>query len=163
LDVDFLSAAGLWDPSLEVMDTLHLARILFPDAASHSLPLLAAELALDQPHPHRALDDAEATRQLFLRLREEAIALDEPLKEAILALVAPYSWAVARFFAEALTAATPRPPVRQVATAGPPPIRAGQGDVTDDPARLLGLLAPGGALSQSLPEYEHRNFRCCWR
>src|SRR5207245_9333423 len=94
----------LWDAESDIRDTLDVARILMPAAASHSLPLLAIELGFSQPRPHRALDDADATRQLLLRLREEAAALDEGLKESILALVAPYGWAVARLFAEALTA-----------------------------------------------------------
>ncbi|HKC18651.1 MAG TPA: 3'-5' exonuclease, partial [Candidatus Dormibacteraeota bacterium] len=109
LDVDFLEAAGLWDPSQEILDTLDIARILLPAAASHSLPLLSTEMGFNQPRPHRALDDADATRQLLLRLREEAVGLDEGLKESMLALVAPYPWAVAGFFAEALTAANPNP------------------------------------------------------
>ncbi len=89
LDVDFLEAAGLWDPSQQILDTLDIARILLPTAASHSLPLLSTEMGFNQPRPHRALDDADATRQLLLRLREEAVALDEGLKESMLALVAP--------------------------------------------------------------------------
>ena len=110
LDTGFLVSAGLWEEGQEIIDTLHVARILIPAAPSHSLPLLAADLGLEQPRPHRALDDADATRQLFLRLREEAAALDEGLKEAMLALVAPYRWAEARFFAEALSAASSPPP-----------------------------------------------------
>src|SRR5207245_458259 len=73
----------------------------------HSLPLLATELGFGQPRPHRALDDADATRQLLLRLREEAVGLEEGLKESMLALVAPYMWPIARFFADALSAPNP--------------------------------------------------------
>src|SRR5437763_970804 len=100
-------AAGCWEAGRELVDTLHIARILLPQAASHSLPLLAAELGLEQPRPHRALDDADATRQLLMRLREEAAGLDEELKEKMLALVAPYGWAIASFFAEALALPAP--------------------------------------------------------
>src|SRR5947207_2277018 len=95
LDVDFLVSAGLWPAGLEILDTLDIARILMPDAASHSLPILVTELGLDQPRPHRALDDADATRQLFLRLRELGAGLDEGLKESMLVLVAPYGWPIA--------------------------------------------------------------------
>src|SRR5207245_2844095 len=109
LDVDFLVAAGHWDETAEILDTLDVARILMPAAASHSLPLLATELGFGQPRPHRALDDADATRQLLLRLREEAVGLEEGLKEPMLALVAPYTWPIARFFADALSAANPDP------------------------------------------------------
>jgi len=156
LDVEFLEAAGLWDPSQEILDTLDLARILLPAALSHSLPLLSTEMGISQPRPHRALDDADATRQLLLRLREEAVALDEGLKESMLALVAPYPWPVAQFFADALTASNPNPgpdtavsvePARRGKAADPPP---------DDPTAVAGLLGPEGPLANLLPGYEHR-------
>ena len=155
LDVDFLTAAGHWDGTSEILDTLDLARILMPGAPSHSLPLLATELGFSQPRPHRALDDADATRQLLLRLRDEAVTLDENLKESMLALVAPYAWPVARFFADALTApnpdATPSPAARAhahpEAKAGRPP---------DDPDVVAALLGPDGPLAGVLPGYEHR-------
>ena len=155
LDVDFLLAAGLWDPSLEILDTLDVARILLPGAASHSLPLLAVELGFSQPRPHRALDDADATRQLLLRLRDEAASLEEGLKESMLALVAPYEWSVARFFAEALAAPNPDPVPASAARVhlahsgkeGRPP---------DDPGLVAALLGPEGPLAGVLPGYEHR-------
>jgi len=156
LDVEFLEAAGLWDPTDQILDTLDLARILLPAAGSHSLPLLSTEMGFNQPRPHRALDDADATRQLLLRLREEAAALNEGLKESMLALVAPYQWPVARFFADALTAPNPNPEpeggvrleaaARGRSTAAPP----------DDPAAVAALLGPAGPLADMLPGYEHR-------
>ena len=156
LDVDFLTAAGLWDPSQEILDTLDVARILLPAAASHSLPLLATEMGFNQPRPHRALDDADATRQLLLRLRDEAVALDEGLKEAMVALVAPYVWPIARFFAEALTAPTPVP--EPEATERKESVVRGKAAETppDDPGSISALLGPGGPLAGSLPGYEHR-------
>jgi predicted DnaQ family exonuclease/DinG family helicase len=155
LDVDFLSAAGLWDPAIEILDTLDVARILLPGAASHSLPLLAIELGFSQPRPHRALDDADATRQLLLRLRDEAASLDEGLKESMLALVAPYEWSVARFFADSLSAPNPDP-------APVPAVRAHSADSgkaglpPDDPDLVAALLGPEGPLAGVLPGYEHR-------
>jgi predicted DnaQ family exonuclease/DinG family helicase len=156
LDVDFLAAAGLWDQSQQILDTLDVARILLPAATSHSLPVLATELGFNQPRPHRALDDADATRQLLLRLREESVALDEGLKEPMLALVAPYTWPIARFFAEALTAPNPSPEpavARRVESSSrgksatlPP----------DDPMVVAALLGPDGPLAGVLPGYEHR-------
>ncbi|HET9781978.1 MAG TPA: helicase C-terminal domain-containing protein [Candidatus Dormibacteraeota bacterium] len=156
LDVEFLEAAGLWDPADEILDTLDIARILLPSAASHSLPLLSTEMGFSQPRPHRALDDADATRQLLLRLREEAVALGEGLKESMLALVAPYPWAVARFFADALTAPNPNPePATAVeverSVRGKPPVPP-----PDDPAAVASLLGPEGPLAAVIPGYEHR-------
>src|SRR5438093_7663946 len=149
LDTGFLAAAGLWDGGREIIDTLHVARILLPHVPSHSLPLLAAELGLEQPRPHRALDDADATRQLFLRLREEAAGLEEGLKEALVALVAPYEWAVARFFADALTAPGPETvPAADLVVTGPSagagrrhlPAERGGALPADDPRQLVELL-----------------------
>src|SRR5256884_1811948 len=156
LDVDFLEAAGLWDPSQQILDTLDIARILLPTAASHSLPLLSTEMGFIQPRPHRALDDADATRQLLLRLREEAAALDQSLKESMVALVAPYEWPVARVFAAALTAPNPNPqPEIAVSVES-----AGRGRSAmvppEDPYVLAGLLGPEGPLADLLPGYEHR-------
>jgi predicted DnaQ family exonuclease/DinG family helicase len=156
LDVEFLETAGLWDPEQQILDTLDIARILLPAAVSHSLPLLSTEMGFTQPRPHRALDDADATRQLLLRLREEAIALDEGLKESMLALVAPYPWPVARFFADALTAPNPSPEPATAVRIEP----AGRGTRAERPpedaAALTALVGPEGPFAAALPGYEHR-------
>ncbi|TMB47408.1 MAG: hypothetical protein E6J53_02565 [Chloroflexi bacterium] len=156
LDVEFLTAAGLWDESQDILDTLDVARILLPGAGSHSLPLLSTEMGFTQPRPHRALDDADATRQLLLRLREEAIALDERLKESVLALVAPYVWPVARFFAEALTAPNPLPEPIDTVRVDSPPHRTAVEAPPDDPRQVAAMLGPDGPLAGLLPGYEHR-------
>jgi len=160
LDVDFLVAAGVWPQNREILDTLDVARILMPGAASHSLPVLAAELGLDQPRPHRALDDADATRQLLVRLRDLAAGLDERLKESIVSLVAPYGWAIASFFSEALTAHAPSP---RLPRPGPPaepnggPRQRGLSDgPPEDPSAVAALLGPDGVLASALPDYELR-------
>ena len=156
LDVDFLVAAGHWDESTEILDTLDVARILMPAAASHSLPLLASELGFGQPRPHRALDDADATRQLLLRLREEAVALEEGLKESMLALVAPYTWPLARFFADSLTAPNPDPMPASAVRAHTPHEAKAAGPPPNDPGLVAALLGPEGPLAGLLPGYEHR-------
>src|SRR5438132_9327259 len=53
------------DTGYELFDTLDLARIMLPMAPSHSLPHLSRQLGLAHPHPHRALSDADAARQLL--------------------------------------------------------------------------------------------------
>ncbi len=156
LDVDFLTAAGHWEQASEILDTLDVARILLPGAASHSLPLLATELGFSQPRPHRALDDADATRQLLLRLREEAAALDEGLKESLLALVAPYLWPIARFFADALTEPNPEPMAQSAGRAQAQHKTNPPTQPPDDPGLVAALLGPEGPLAGLLPGYEHR-------
>ena len=156
LDVEFLEAAGLWGPDQEILDTLDIARILLPTAASHSLPLLSTEMGFSQPRPHRALDDADATRQLLLRLRDEAGALDERLKESMLALVAAYPWSVARFFADALSAPNPSPEPETTVRVEPARRRRSGETPPDDPNAVAALLGPDGPLANVLAGYEHR-------
>src|ERR1700694_6281225 len=98
-------------------------------------------MGFTQPRPHRALDDADAPPQLLLRLRDEAAGLAEPLKESMLALVAPYEWSIARFFAEALTAPNPDP--GPVSTEGLDSARGRSAEPPpDDPAIVGAPLGP---------------------
>jgi len=159
-DLSFLRRNGVWPDEQEVLDTLDVARILLPEAASHSLPLLVTELGLEQPRPHRALDDADATRQLLLGLQDRAGALRPALKRALLDLCRPYDWPLARFFAEAVTAPALSPePDAEPRRTGPVHAATSSAETTepsDDPATLARLLAPGGPLAASLEDYEQR-------
>ena len=87
--------------------------------------------------------------------RDEAASLDESLKESMLALVAPYTWSIARFFAEALTAPNPDP-----GPAAAEVVDSGHGKAADappdDPGLMVALLGPEGPLAGLLPGYEHR-------
>src|SRR5260370_8962521 len=73
----------------------------------------------------------------------------------MLALVAPYAWPIARFFADGLTAPNPDPlpasavrvHAHHVAKSAQPP---------DDPDLVAALLGPDAPLAGLLPGYEHR-------
>ncbi|MBU7008314.1 PolC-type DNA polymerase III [Phosphitispora fastidiosa] len=54
-----------------VLDTLGLARALVPKLKKHKLKNLAAEFGVPLENHHRAVDDAEATAAIFLRLLEQ--------------------------------------------------------------------------------------------
>lgn len=155
LEIAFMDAAGIWPAGTRMLDTLDLSRVLLPDAPSHSLPQLALHLDLDQPRPHRAPDDADATRQLLLLLRRRAAELPNSLKEKMLALIAPYAWPVAGFLREALSAGATSPvaersPLTSVAVMAP------EDAPRDDLETLRGLLAPDGPLATTFPQYEQR-------
>ena len=155
LEVGFLSAAGYAELGEDMLDTLDLARILLPRAPSHSLPELARELGLTQPNAHRAFDDADATRQLLLRLMQKAGDLPARLLERMQWLCDPYPWRIARFFREEVerpTAGTDgpsRPPPAR------PPVRPRRSP-PEDPDRLAALLGPQGTLARALPDFEYR-------
>lgn len=69
-DTDFLSNAGLEITNPEY-DTYELAGILLPNLPSYSLEILSKILKLKHEEKHRALDDAIASKELFLTLLEK--------------------------------------------------------------------------------------------
>ena len=99
-DRAFLAAAarrlGLRLPRARWVDTLALARALWPRRSGYSLAALKKELGLPG-QGHRALPDAEAAGWVFLALlsrlsslpREELVRLSSQLPESVWQLVAP--------------------------------------------------------------------------
>lgn len=59
-----------------VLDTLGLARALLPKLKNHKLKNLAEEFSVPLEKHHRAVDDAEATALIFLKLLEMLISRD---------------------------------------------------------------------------------------
>ncbi|MFN2451919.1 MAG: helicase C-terminal domain-containing protein [Candidatus Dormibacteria bacterium] len=82
----------------EVLDTLELARVLLPVAASHSLPQLSRDLGLVHLRPHRADSDAGATRDLLLHLLAVAAALPGETLRLMGSLVEPLRSPLRSFF-----------------------------------------------------------------
>ena len=61
------------------VDTVGIARILLPNQAKHKLDAVAKTLGISLENHHRAVDDAEATAEIFLKfipMLEEAGAKD---------------------------------------------------------------------------------------
>ncbi|MBY7143513.1 ATP-dependent DNA helicase DinG [Virgibacillus sp. NKC19-3] len=58
-----------------VLDTVELARILYPRAPSYKLWQLTRYLEIYHEDPHRALSDAYVTAKLFLKLKEKLSSL----------------------------------------------------------------------------------------
>ena len=54
-----------------VVDTLQLARCLYPDLANHRLNTLSKHLGVLLENHHRAVDDAKATADIFIKMLEE--------------------------------------------------------------------------------------------
>ena len=53
------------------LDTLQLARSLYPDLANHKLDTLATHLSVLLENHHRAVDDAKATADIFVKMLDE--------------------------------------------------------------------------------------------
>ncbi len=80
-DLSFLQAefkrAGLPKWQGKKMDTVELAKILFPMSLSFKLGDLAADLNIPLANAHRADDDALATAELFICCWKELLALPQ--------------------------------------------------------------------------------------
>src|SRR5690606_31066295 len=64
--------AGVHDKRYPVIDTLELARFLYPEMRNHRLNTLAKKFDIELTQHHRAIYDTEATAYLFIRLMKEA-------------------------------------------------------------------------------------------
>jgi DNA polymerase-3 subunit epsilon/ATP-dependent DNA helicase DinG len=90
-DLSFLRKQGVLKKNT-TLDTYEMAAVLVPNAGRYNLGALAQALGVPYPATHRALDDARATRGVFLRLYEEALALPLPLLAEIVHLSQGLDW-----------------------------------------------------------------------
>lgn len=91
LDLAFLQKAGLTLPNPS-LDTFELACILMPYASRYSLMRLAQELNIEYPTQHRALEDAQCTRSLFLALLDRAARLNPKIIQEIVRISDKSDW-----------------------------------------------------------------------
>lgn len=66
----FFTRRGFSLPSVHLIDTLSLSRVLLPQQSSHALGFLTSRLGLDHHFPHTACGDVRATRALWCHLGE---------------------------------------------------------------------------------------------
>jgi predicted DnaQ family exonuclease/DinG family helicase len=142
-------------PGYELFDTLDLARIMLPMAPSHSLPHLSRQLGLSHRHPHRALSDADAARQLFYHLWHYARGFPSDLLARMLELAEGWPHPLHHFLRDAHAGGAsgeeslPRRPAAPVRTTN------GSAPATD-PKAISALLGPDGPMAQLLEDYELR-------
>src|SRR5438128_1882287 len=142
-------------PGYELFDTLDLARIMLPMAPSHSLPHLSRQLGLSHRHPHRALSDADAARQLFHHLWHYARGFPSDLLGRMLELAEGWPHPLHHFLRDAHAGGAsgeeslPRRPAAPVRTTN------GSAPATD-PKAISALLGPDGPMAQLLEDYELR-------
>lgn len=168
-DLSFLRRYGILTNN-EVVDTYDLAAVLRPDAGRYNLGALAQILGVLLPATHRALDDARATRGVFLRLFEEAMELPIHLLAELVRLSEPLEWGAHYALRQALRARS-----REIATArvvrnsylgplfgeiqGRPhgPLMP-QGDpIPLDSEEVAAVLEQGGAFAKHFPHFEYRS------
>jgi len=153
-DLSFL-VDGESEGSYELFDTLDLARIMLPMAPSHSLPHLSRQLGLAHPHPHRALSDADAARQLFRYLWHYARGFPGDLLDRMLEVTEGWPHPLHHFLRGAQAAGfsgADSLPSQAVAPASATRPTA----PSTDPHAIRALLGPEGPMAGLLDDYELR-------
>lgn len=90
-DTDFLRNNGI-ELNNHEYDTLDLATLILPNLNSYSLEVLSQLFNLKHEEKHRALDDAIASAELFLKLAEKFKNLNPDLKGNIKNLLEKSQW-----------------------------------------------------------------------
>ena len=90
-DTGFLEENGVEIKNL-LYDTHDLSAIILPNMTSYSLEILSKVFELQHTDKHRALDDAIAAMELFLKLKEGFESLDPELLEKIKKLTEKSDW-----------------------------------------------------------------------
>lgn len=90
-DVAFLQKVGLARRN-PLIDTWELASLLLPDQPSYTLGALCEALDIPSEVHHRALADAQLTRELFLRMLQRIETLDSSLIRTLRELPAAPEW-----------------------------------------------------------------------
>ncbi len=93
-DLGFLAAAGLDVAGVAQFDTYELASPLLPQANRMQLGAIAETLGIEMPVAHRALADADATREVFLRLLTRLEALPRAVIAELLTIAEQGQWPV---------------------------------------------------------------------
>jgi DNA polymerase-3 subunit epsilon/ATP-dependent DNA helicase DinG len=166
-DISFLRKQGILRRNI-LLDTYEMAAILLPNAGRYNLGALTQALGVALPATHRALDDAQATRGVFLRLYEEALTLPISLLAEIVRLSQEVDWLgywpmrmalqnrsretsgkIARHgYDGPLFAERPRgAPATLMPFEEPVPL-----DIED----VSAILEPGGAFAHHFPQFEYR-------
>ncbi|HSF82343.1 MAG TPA: helicase C-terminal domain-containing protein [Anaerolineales bacterium] len=151
------------------LDTYELASVLLPNADRYNLGALAQALNVPLQATHRALDDAHATRGVFLRLLDEAMQLPLHLLAEIVRLCEPLEWNAKWVFRQVLRSRTKEiVSSKQVRHAydGPlfeesqrltaQPLQPLEESTPLDPDEVAAFLEHGGIFSKHFPQYEYR-------
>ena len=98
-DLKMLQAQGMRLPQ-QAYDTFDMATLLMPRSPAYRLGALAAAIGITHDEAHRALADADATRQVFLHLLKQIEALDLHELSEINRLTAKLEWPLRDLFSE---------------------------------------------------------------
>jgi DNA polymerase-3 subunit epsilon/ATP-dependent DNA helicase DinG len=149
-------------------DTWDLASIFLPDIPEYSLAYLTRYLEVGHISPHRALDDADATREVFLSLIKKASNVDQGLLAYIISIANKSQWQLSTLLSSLPNAETQDQSVSTFGLngldmdylstrLGRPERRKVDNQLTHfDTNKLATLLDKGGPLQDSFSDFEYR-------
>jgi DNA polymerase-3 subunit epsilon/ATP-dependent DNA helicase DinG len=167
-DLSFLRKNRLFGRN-PTLDTYELASIILPGAGRYNLSALAQALNVPLPANHRALDDARATRGVYLRLIEEARHLPLSLLAEIIRLTQHLDWGALlplqqimrqrsreKVAAQSLEMGLSGPLFSRVRVAPPTALQPDREPVALNTEEVASILEQGGVFSSHFPNYEYR-------
>lgn len=168
-DLSFLRKYGLFKYN-DAVDTYDLASVLLPNAERYSLSALSQALGIPIPATHRAMDDAQVTRAVFLSLFDIARELPLNILAEIIRLSENTEWGGHWGFYQVLQARSKEKittkSVRQsqlgplfdgYSTNNIPVLNPRADPYTLNTDEIASILEIGGAFSQHFSQYEHRS------
>ncbi len=176
-DLGFLRRHRLFVQNVGI-DTFELASILVPEAPRYSLTVLAETLGIEIVEAHRALSDATATKDLFLKLMERVRSMDLRVLQEINRLAKTSDWPLKGIFLqvekERARTAFVGDSIRQQLVAKGRLAESAMGLVLGRPERevpleptaetlpvdgekLAAMISPDGLFGRRFPGYEYRS------
>jgi len=168
-DLSFLEVHHAFDVN-PICDTFEVAAVMLPTAPRYSLSALVEQLGTYNVQPHRALEDAQATQAVLLKLFEKGLQLPVHLAAEIVQASQHIQWYGSWFFSTLLKELA-KAPVASREVSGEP-----MGVLFDESADLLvqplkpnaimepldveevcALLQSGGAFDVYLDQFESRS------
>src|SRR5207247_2513744 len=158
-DIQFLRRAGVRH-SESVYDTHLLAEMLLPGLADYGLAALCERFGIAQEVRHRAVADAEASRMLFLALRERCAALAPEVLGQADQWLALTAWPSRGFFREISETAIVRTPAtfrgNRLPTPPPEPLAPRGKPIAVPEERALATLRSAAAHPEAFPAFDRR-------
>lgn len=164
-DIRMLQAQGMRLPQ-PAFDTFELATLLMPRTPAYRLSALAEILGIAHDEAHRALSDADVTRQVFLHLLKRIANLSLNDLNEIVRLTARIDWSLRPLFEEAQRAKALRVFVDETPISAADsreseeklsPLKPTGNDRPIDLAEIRRFFSPNGALGRAFAGYEQRD------
>jgi predicted DnaQ family exonuclease/DinG family helicase len=158
-DAPMLDANGI-RRGQEIYDTRDLANLLLPGLPDYGLAALSAHFEIEMPSHHRALPDAETSREVLLALFGRAAALPADLVSQIATWLMPTAWPWRDFFREVWDDVAGRTGAGRSFTlarsAPTEPLRPVERRQPVDTQEALAVLASARSRTDVLPGFEER-------